>query len=77
MQIMENGTLHIEDIKDEDSGNYSCTIIFHDQRMETEQIFLQVLNGTVLYLINYLRSFLKIIRQYDDSVIIFGRSYSQ
>ncbi|XP_056098201.1 uncharacterized protein LOC130076917 isoform X2 [Rhinichthys klamathensis goyatoka] len=44
MQIMENGTLQIEDIKDEDSGNYSCTIIFHDQRMKTEQIFLQVLN---------------------------------
>jgi len=53
MQIMENGTLQIEDIKDEDSGNYSCTIIFHDQRIKTEQIFLQVLNGTVLYLSNY------------------------
>jgi len=53
MQIMENGTLQIEDIKDEDSGNYSCTIIFHDQRIKTEQIFLQVLNGTVLHLSNY------------------------
>ncbi|XP_056321917.1 inactive tyrosine-protein kinase 7-like [Danio aesculapii] len=44
MQIMENGSLHIEDIKDEDSGNYSCTIIFNDQRMQIEQIYLQVLD---------------------------------
>ncbi|XP_067299505.1 uncharacterized protein [Pseudorasbora parva] len=44
MQMMENGTLQIENIKDEDSGNYSCTIIFDDQRMHIEQIFLQVFN---------------------------------
>lgn len=49
MQIMENGTLYIEDIKDEDSGNYSCTIIFNDQKMQTEQIFLQVYNGNFLF----------------------------
>lgn len=77
MQITENGSLQIEDIKDEDSGNYSCTIIFHDQKMQIEQIFLQVHNGTfVFYLTDNSRSFLQIIRQQDDRVNISGRSQS-
>ncbi|XP_051566521.1 uncharacterized protein LOC127448203 [Myxocyprinus asiaticus] len=45
MQITKNGTLYIKDVKDEDSGNYSCTIVFQDQRMQTQQIYFQVLNA--------------------------------
>ncbi|XP_026074816.1 uncharacterized protein LOC113053760 [Carassius auratus] len=45
MKIMENGTLYIEDVKDEDSGNYSCTIILHDRKMWIEQIYLEVLHA--------------------------------
>lgn len=62
MQIMENGTLHIEDVNDEDSGNYSCTIIFHDRRMQIEQIYLEVLHGTFLfYFTHNSRSFLSLM----------------
>lgn len=50
MRIMKNGTLNIEDVKDEDSGNYTCTIIFHNQKMWIEQIYLQVLHGTLLFI---------------------------
>ncbi len=50
MRIMKNGTLNIEDVKDEDSGNYTCTIIFRDQKMRIEQIYLQVLHGTFLFI---------------------------
>lgn len=55
MQIMENGSLHIEDVKDEDSGNYSCTIIFNDRRMQIEHIYLQVLDGTFIYLFVFIK----------------------
>lgn len=62
MQIMENGTLYIEDVNDEDSGNYSCTIIFHDRRMQIEQIYLEVLHGTFLfYFTHNSRSFLSLM----------------
>ncbi len=50
MRIMKNGTLNIEDVKDEDSGNYTCTIIFHNQKMWIEQIYLQVLHGILLFI---------------------------
>lgn len=40
MQIMENGTLNTEDVKDEDSGNYSCTVISLDRKMWIKQIYL-------------------------------------
>ncbi|KAI7808345.1 hypothetical protein IRJ41_002578 [Triplophysa rosa] len=44
VQTTDNGTLSMEDIKDEDSGNYSCTIIFQDHRTQTHHIYLQVLH---------------------------------
>lgn len=40
MQIMENVTLNTEDVKDEDSGNYSCTVISLDRKMWIKQIYL-------------------------------------
>ncbi|KAF4109361.1 hypothetical protein G5714_010434 [Onychostoma macrolepis] len=46
MRIMKNGTLNIEDVKDEDSGNYTCTIIFDDHKMRIERIYLQVLHDS-------------------------------
>lgn len=40
LQFMQNGSIVIRDVKQEDTGNYTCTIIFKDNKIHTHILSL-------------------------------------
>ncbi|XP_053482123.1 uncharacterized protein LOC128608448 [Ictalurus furcatus] len=45
-QFMQNGSVVIRDVKQEDTGNYTCKIIFKDNKIETHILSLTLYSET-------------------------------
>lgn len=56
-QFMQNGSVVIRDVKQEDTGNYTCKIIFKDNKIETHILSLTLYSGKFYRFTAYFHSF--------------------
>ncbi|TSM60518.1 hypothetical protein Baya_8590 [Bagarius yarrelli] len=45
LEFMANGSIVIQEVKEEDTGNYTCNIIFKDGKIQTNIISLTLYSG--------------------------------